>query len=122
MNEIVLIGERNRLYARLKEAGVSEKRQDALAPLIQNLAWQKVKLDEAREELNEASLTCHYDNGGGQSGERENPLFKAYINLWRAFMTGFDKYLTYLPKEAQEELQADAENVLAQVMQMRNNA
>jgi hypothetical protein len=40
-----------------------------------------------------------YDNGGGQKGIRENPLFKGYENLWRSYMAGMSKIIDCLPDE-----------------------
>ena len=111
--------EHKRLEALLDRAAVPKQRRDVLAPVIDNMAWQRVKLDEAREEMQDASIVCHYDNGGGQSGERENPIFKAYINLWRAYMVGLEKFSSYLPKELQEEAAGDSLSVLDQVKQMK---
>ena len=119
MDNLTVITEHKRLEALLERANVPQQRRDVLAPVIDNLAWQRVKLDEAREEMQDASIVCHYDNGGGQSGERENPIFKAYINLWRAYMVGLEKYTSYLPKELQEEAAGDSLSVLEQVKNMK---
>ena len=113
----------NREYKRLQDlldrAEVPQQQRDVLAPVIDNMAWQRVKLDEAREEMQDASIVCHYDNGGGQSGTRENPIFKAYINLWRAYMVGLEKYTSYLPKDLQEEAVGDSLSVLDEVRKMK---
>ena len=114
--------EHKRLEALLDRADVPTQQRDVLAPVIDNMAWQRVKLDEAREEMQDASIVCHYDNGGGQSGERENPIFKAYINLWRAYMVGLEKFSSYLPKELQEEAAGDSLSVLDQVKQMKKGS
>lgn len=111
--------EHKRLEALLDRAEVPQQQRDVLAPVIDNMAWQRVKLDEAREQMQDASIVCHYDNGGGQEGERENPIFKAYINLWRAYMVGLEKYTSYLPKDLQEEAKGDSLDVLAQVREMK---
>ena len=119
MDNLTVITEHKRLEALLERANVPQQRRDVLAPVIDNMAWQRVKLDEAREEMQDASIVCHYDNGGGQSGERENPIFKAYINLWRAYMVGLEKYTSYLPKELQEEAAGGSISVLEQVKKMK---
>lgn len=111
--------EYKRLQDLLARAEVPQQQRDVLAPVIDNMAWQRVKLDEARKEMQDASIVCHYDNGGGQSGERENPIFKAYINLWRAYMVGLEKYTSYLPKDLQEEAADGCKDVLAQVLSMK---
>lgn len=119
MDKSIIKAEHRRLEALLDRAGVPQQRRDVLAPVIDNMAWQRAKLDEAREEMQDANIVCHYDNGGGQSGERENPIFKAYVNLWRAYMIGLEKYTSYLPKEMQEEVKGNVLSVLDQVKMMK---
>ena len=111
--------EHKRLITLLDRAEVATQQRDLLAPVIDNMAWQRIKLDEAREEMRGASIVCEYDNGGGQSGTRENPIFKAYINLWRAYMVGLEKFSSYLPKELQEEATGEGMSILEQVKQMK---
>ena len=69
--------------------------------------------------MQEARIVCEYDNGGGQTGTRENPIFKAYINLWRAYMVGLEKYTSYLPKEFLDEAAGGSISVLEEVKQMK---
>lgn len=114
--------EYKRLMELLDRAEVPKQQKDVLAPVIDNMAWQRIKLDEARHEMQEESIICEYHNGGGQSGLRENPIFKAYINLWRAYMVGLEKYSSYLPKELQEEAAGDSIDMLAQVKAMKKGA
>lgn len=63
----------------------------------------KAKLEEAREEICDEGIAVPYDNGGGQKGMRENPLFKGYENLWRCYIAGMGKILDSLPEEFQEK-------------------
>ena len=111
--------EKKRLIALLDRAEVPTQQRDVLAPVMDNISWQRVKLDEAREEMQDASIVCHYNNGGGQAGERENPIFKAYINLFRAYMVGLEKFTSYLPKDLQEEAAGEQLDILAQVREMK---
>ncbi len=120
MNKKTVEMEHKRLEELLERVGVDSAKMLALQPVIDNLAWMRVKLDEAREQMQDLSLTCHYDNGGGQEGEREHPLFKAYVAMWRAYMVGFEKYSSYLPKDIQQaEEQAIQTDTLAQVISMK---
>ena len=101
--------EAERLKRLLFDCGVSDKRLELLAPLIENVAWMKVKLDEAREAVKTSAVVIAYDNGGGQKGIRENPLYKGYEALWKSYITGFSKLLEYVPKEVVEKEAADIE-------------
>ena len=111
--------EHKRLTDLLDKANVPQQQRDVLAPVIDNMAWQRVKLDEAREQMRDASIVCYYNNGGGQEGERENPIFKAYISLWRAYMVGLEKFSSYLPKELQAVAAGDSISILEKVMAMK---
>lgn len=111
--------ERERLLSLLDRADVPQQRRDVLAAVIDNISWQRAKLDEAREQMQEEHIICSYNNGGGQSGERENPIFKAYINLFRAYMIGLEKFTSYLPKDLQEETTGAAISTLDMVKKMR---
>lgn len=91
--------EQNRIIDLLNEVGISAKKMKLLEPIILNTAWMKAKLDDAREAIKNSNIVISYDNGGGQKGIRENPLFKGYENLWRAYMSGMSKILESLPEE-----------------------
>lgn len=95
--------EQQRILDLLKEVGISDKRQKLLEPIILNTAWMKAKLDDAREAIKNSNIVISYDNGGGQKGIRENPLFKGYESLWRSYMAGMAKILEALPPEIVEQ-------------------
>lgn len=88
----------------LIEAEISDRRMKALEPIIENVAWMKIKLDDAREKIATSSVVIPYDNGGGQTGIRENPLYKGYESLWKSYITGMDRILAVLPKESIESV------------------
>lgn len=106
-NELVK-AEVERLRLLLLDAGVSETRRAALESVIDNVAWIKVKLDKARDDVKTSSVVIPYDNGGGQKGLRENPLFKGYESLFKSYMAGMVKILEYIPPE---KAQAETDNV-----------
>jgi len=100
--------EQNRIIELLNEVGISSKKMKLLEPIVLNTAWMKVKLDDAREAIKNSNIVISYDNGGGQKGIRENPLFKGYESLWKAYMQGMSKIVECLP---QEEIKQEAERV-----------
>ena len=109
MSDKQVKAEIERLNNMLSGAGISENRIDALSPIIENTAWMKVKLDGAREAVKTSNVVIPYDNGGGQKGLRENPLFKGYESLWKSYMSGMCKILECLPQEqASVEMEAAA--------------
>lgn len=83
----------------LKEAGVSKARIKTLKPVITNTAWMMVKLDDARTIIKTSNIVMPYDNGGGQKGIRENPMFRGYEALWKSYMAGMNKIIEALPEE-----------------------
>ena len=95
--------EQNRITDLLSEVGISDKRMKLLKPIILNTSWMKAKLDDAREAIKNSNIVISYDNGGGQKGIRENPLFKGYESLWRSYMAGMAKILDSLPQEQIEQ-------------------
>lgn len=91
--------EQNRIIDIMTKSGVSDKRIKMLEPVILNTAWMKAKLDDAREVIKNSNVVIPYDNGGGQTGIRENPVFKGYESLWKAYMNGMERILACLPQE-----------------------
>lgn len=91
-----------RLNSLLADFNVKEKKIMMLQPVIENTAWMKVKLDDARNAIKNSNVVIPYDNGGGQTGLRENPLFKGYESLWKSYMAGMCKILDCLPREVVE--------------------
>lgn len=92
--------EAKRLTELLLNEKVSHQQIMLIEPIIENTAWMKIKLDETRESIKTSSVAMPYNNGGGQKGVRENPLFKGYEALWKAYMQGMEKILDQLPEEA----------------------
>lgn len=95
--------EKNRITAILNDAGISERRMQTLAPIIENVSWMRAKLDDSRSLIKNSNIVVPYDNGGGQKGIRENPAFKGYEALWKAYMQGMNRILDTLPPETIQE-------------------
>ena len=93
--------ELKRLQTLTKDSIPDNLRSTAM-PLLHNLAWQKVKLDEARHDLMGESLFIEYDNGGGQKGLREHPGFAAYNRLFTTFQRGMKQLTDLMDYEADE--------------------
>ena len=108
--------EQRKISREIKKAKISEHKMKVIEPVVVNSAFMKVKLDEAREQMKHGTITVDYDNGGGQKGVRENPVFKAYEALWKSYMLGMDKILGIIPEEQQEELAAKTEELKPQTV------
>ena len=97
------IDEQERIKSLLFHFGVKKEKIDILTPVIENVAWMKIKLDDTREKIKTSSVVIPYDNGGGQTGLRENPLYKGYESLFKSYMAGMGKILECLPKDVAEQ-------------------
>lgn len=60
--------------------------------LTDQLQFMAAKLEETQKTIKSEPLVVEYDNGGGQSGIRENPSYTAYEKL----LATFNKTLTTL--------------------------
>ena len=106
--ETIANDEEQRLRTLLFDCGIAEKKIAMLESVIENTAWMKAKLDDTREQIRNTSVAIPYDNGGGQSGIRENPLFKGYSALWKSYMSGMTAIMSVLPREIAAQ---EAENI-----------
>ena len=69
---------------------MSKKQEKAI--LIEQLKLIADKLTEEGQKMPKEPLIVEYDNGGGQSGVRENPYYPAYEKL----LASYTKTLTTL--------------------------
>ena len=112
--------ERQRLTSLLFSCNVKKETIDAMGSIIENTAWMKAKLDETRETIKNTAVAIPYDNGGGQKGIRENPLFKGYSALWKSYMSGMNVILDCLPKEvAKKEEPADKPKTVLELVRAK---
>lgn len=91
-----LESELRKLRELTKDAIPDEKRK-AIMPLLANIAFLKVKLDDARAELLYEDIFTEYDNGGGQTGLREHPGFSAYNKLFTTFSRAVKQLTDMMP-------------------------
>lgn len=110
-----------------RENGINDEKIESLMPVFENVCWMQIKLEDARNDISEDGVTMEYDNGGGQSGVRENPAFKAYETLWKSYCSGLQILLAELPDEAKGAVEAAGQSAaprtaLALVMAGREKA
>lgn len=108
-HEKLAFEESERIKTLLADCGVSDTYINMLLPVIENTSWMKVKLDEAREKIKTSSVVIPYDNGGGQTGLRENPLFKGYESLFKSYMGGLKQIMDAMPEQAFDVKEAELE-------------
>ena len=113
--------ERERLTSILDGVKLRRSRRQALQTVIENVAWMKVKLDDARELVADSNVAIPYDNGGGQTGIRENPVIRGYESLWKSYMSGLSQVLAVLPEESAAEAEAaDRPATVLQLVQAKH--
>lgn len=101
--EQIAIEEKQRLVSLLFSCRLPDDNVALLVPIIENTAWMKAKLDETRETIKNTAVAIPYDNGGGQTGVRENPLYKGYEALWKSYMAGMNVIMAALPRVVVEQ-------------------
>lgn len=114
--------EQNRLVRCLKKSNVDSSRIDVIKPVIEHVSWMYVKLSETKEQMADEPIMVEYDNGGGQVGIRENPIYKAYESLWKSYLSGVKVITETLPDtDASELVDKDMkpDNVLSMVKAKR---
>ena len=102
----------NSLKKALTASGIKDEVLVALDPSLKNLATMANKLEDLRKIIEAEPAVIEYDNGGGQSGMRENPSYKAYEALWKSYLSGMTILIKMLdtnsakPDEKQESATA----------------
>ena len=81
----------------ITKGAVPDEKRKAIMPLLANIAFLKVKLDDARHDLLYEDIFTEYDNGGGQTGLREHPGFSAYNKLFTTFSRGVKQITDMMP-------------------------
>lgn len=72
-----IIFEKEKLMTIFKE--IDANKLDFVSNQIDDLAWLIVSCDELKESINKKGTTIKYNNGGGQSGLKDNPDVKTLI-------------------------------------------
>ena len=65
-------------------SGINELYTETLA-LAKAVVLMSEKIEETIESIKESPLVIPYDNGGGQSGIRENPEYTAFEKLMASY-------------------------------------
>lgn len=68
------------------------KPKDDKQTLSEQLKLIREKLEEESKRIPTEELIVPYDNGGGQSGVRENPFFPAYEKLLNSYTKTLTAY------------------------------
>ena len=83
-----------------------EKMRDRARALAAEILAIEAKLAETRRDMGTTKLVVAYDNGGGQTGIRENPVYKAYNAHMKTYIAALDalqRMTGIAPAQAQPE-------------------
>lgn len=83
-------------------AGVHTLHDEALE-LAESVLFMAGKLKEARENMKSEELVVPYDNGGGQTGLRENPHFSAYEKLMATYTKSLRQLAEFIENGSKTE-------------------
>ena len=83
-------------------AGVHTLHDEALE-LAESVLFMAGKLKEARENMKNEELVVPYDNGGGQTGLRENPHFSAYEKLMATYTKSLRQLTEFIENGSKTE-------------------
>ena len=98
-------------------AGIPESLRPYAVELAENVIFQCRKLAETRKAMqkNNSQLVVAYNNGGGQSGIRKNPIYEAYNQLMANYRKSLQQLTDLLQEYGMEDVQAD-DSPLAQIL------
>ena len=70
--------------------------------LTENILFMERKLAESRERMADMPIVVAYDNGGGQTGVRKNPMFDAYNSLMRTYNASLSQLISMVGEDVPE--------------------
>ena len=94
------------MVARKICAKVDERIRPQATELADQVIFMAGKLKESKAGLKDQAIVIPYDNGGGQTGIRENPAFTAYEKLLAAYTKSLAALREMIGSTAPEEISA----------------
>ena len=76
--------------------GVPAHLREHAVELAENVFFMEEKLSETRRELADQDVVIPYDNGGGQTGIRKNPIFEGYNQLMANYRKTLEQLVSML--------------------------
>lgn len=87
-------------------ARVDERIRPQAKVLADQVIFMAGKLRESKAGLKDQAIVIPYDNGGGQTGIRENPAFSAYEKLLASYTKSLAALREMIGSTAPEEMSA----------------
>ena len=87
-----------------KPDDLTKKLLEFCMPIIQNLAFMTVTLEDLKEEINRDGCTVEYKNGETQYGTKKNPAAETYNTMIKNYTVLYKQLFDMIPKpEAYEK-------------------
>lgn len=93
---------------------------DQAVELAENVLFMAAKLEETRREMEDQPPIVEYNNGGGQCGTRENPIYKTYVMLNRQYVNALRQLNDMLGVRIAPDEDSDDDPLAAIVEKYRN--
>ena len=87
-------------------ASVDSRIRPQVTVLAEQVIFMAKKLKESKAGLRDQAIVIPYDNGGGQTGIRENPAFTAYEKLLATYTKSLTALRDVIGDNAPKELSA----------------
>ena len=87
-------------------ANVDSRIRPQATVLAEQVIFMSRKLKESKAGLRDQAIVIPYDNGGGQTGIRENPAFTAYEKLLATYTKSLTALRDVIGNDAPRELSA----------------
>ena len=87
-------------------ANVDSRIRPQATVLAEQVIFMSKKLKESKADLKDQAIVIPYDNGGGQTGIRENPAFTAYEKLLATYTKSLTALRDVIGNDAPRELSA----------------
>ena len=78
-----------------------------VTPLLKNMAFMVVTLEDLQEEINQTGTVDEYQNGAAQYGKKASATIQAYNAILKNFLSATDKLIARLPKEQRKSALAE---------------
>lgn len=95
-------------------AGLPDSIKPDALELARDVEFMRGKLEETRKGLAKQQVVIAYDNGGGQTGIRENPAFKGYHQLLASYRKSVETLAAIFKEHGGGR--GDAESPLAKIL------
>ena len=81
------------------KAGIDKNKLEFVKRQIEQLAWYNVAIEDLQKKIDECGTILSYNNGGGQSGSRQNPDLKTMNDYQKAAISIVKTLLPIVPEK-----------------------